>query len=470
MALTPWRVKPALSQTVKEVIVGAPPATQSNALLLGRTAEVTPNPAAPVFLSHGKEQVVAVVGKRGSGKTFTLGCIVEGLSTKQIQTPVGNSTDRRGVIVFDPLDNYWTMRFPIVAGDNEELNRLHDAASRQGLLNLEFDVECWLPGRTCRRQTDPKWFRVLLLKPRSLLREDWELMLNVNTVSDPVGQALLDTIRLASYTGYQKNGQQAGPREDYSITDIVNAVDSDTNSAVYHPETLRALRQRLQSIESQGIFDPAGTNIQELSVSGRASIILLSRASESLREIIISLVVRGLMSDRSEASNVRRLLAVDTTADAQERTRLEAFAAAATPKTTVFLDEAQNFLAPDSNGPSKAIITKLVKEGRNFGLSVVLATQQPSAIDKRILSQVETFIAHSLVTESDIRSVRDNLKCDAPESIQYSQDDLDFAAALRRLSSGQCIVSSSNNSLAGFNRLFFMNVRARATMHGGLEL
>ena len=45
-----------------------------------------------------------------------------------------------------------------------------------------------------------------------------------------------------------------------------------------------------------------------------------------------------------------------------------------------------------------------------MGLSAVLATQHPSGLDQRVLSQVETFIAHQLVTEGDIRAVRDNLK------------------------------------------------------------
>jgi hypothetical protein len=295
-------------------------------------------------------------------------------------------------------------------------------------------------------------------------------MLNVNTVSEPMGQALLDTIRFASETGYLRSGQDVGARANFSIADLVHAVDADQNQATYHAETLRAVRQRLQSIDGQGLFDPGGTSIRDLALAGRASVVLLNRVSEGMREIIISLIVRALMADRSEVANVRRRLAVDTTLTEDERKKLQDYIASATPKTTLFLDEAQNFLAPDLNGPSKEVVTKLVKEGRNFGLSAVLATQQPSAIDKRILSQVETFIAHALVTESDIRAVKDNLKCDAPEGIQFSQDELEFGAALRRLGPGQCVVSSSNNSVGNFNRLFFMNVRARATMHGGLEL
>ena len=45
-----------------------------------------------------------------------------------------------------------------------------------------------------------------------------------------------------------------------------------------------------------------------------------------------------------------------------------------------------------------------------MGLSAVVATQQPSALDQRVLSQVETFVAHQLVTEADIRAVRENFE------------------------------------------------------------
>ena len=68
MALNPWRIKPALGQTTRDIVVGAPPLALTNALLLGKTAEVAPSNAASVWLSHAKEQVVAVVGNAGAGR------------------------------------------------------------------------------------------------------------------------------------------------------------------------------------------------------------------------------------------------------------------------------------------------------------------------------------------------------------------------------------------------------------------
>jgi DNA helicase HerA-like ATPase len=118
---------------------------------------------------------------------------------------------------------------------------------------------------------------------------------------------------------------------------------------------------------------------------------------------------------------------------------------------------------------ARDVFVRLVKEGRNIGLSAVLATQQPSAIDQRVLSQVETFMAHQLVTEPDIQAVRANLKASLPEGIEYGSRELDIASLLRMLPPGQCLVSAADMN-TNVRRSFVMSVRPRATVHGGIEL
>ena len=104
-----------------------------------------------------------------------------------------------------------------------------------------------------------------------------------------------------------------------------------------------------------------------------------------------------------------------------------------------------------------------------MGLSAILATQQPSAIDKRILSQVETFVAHQLVTEPDIRAVRENLKSSLPDGIQYGKTDLEFSDLLRQLPPGVCMVSAADMN-STVRRAIIVGVRPRSTVHGGIEL
>jgi DNA helicase HerA-like ATPase len=126
-------------------------------------------------------------------------------------------------------------------------------------------------------------------------------------------------------------------------------------------------------------------------------------------------------------------------------------------------------LAPGADNPARNLFIKLVKEGRNMGLSAVLATQQPSALDQRVLSQVETFIAHQLVTDPDIRAVRENLKSELPDSIQFGARELDFANLLRQITPGVCVVSAADMNTA-VRRASIVHVRPRATIHGGIEL
>jgi DNA helicase HerA-like ATPase len=46
-----------------------------------------------------------------------------------------------------------------------------------------------------------------------------------------------------------------------------------------------------------------------------------------------------------------------------------------------------------------------VKEGRQPGLSIVVATQQPSAIDSDVLSQCDAILCHKITTREDIKSL-----------------------------------------------------------------
>ena len=139
------------------------------------------------------------------------------------------------------------------------------------------------------------------------------------------------------------------------------------------------------------------------------------------------------------------------------------------PRTIVMLDEAQSFLSPNEANPARALFVRLVKEGRNMGLSAVIATRQPSAIDSRVLSQVETFVAHQLVTEPDIRAVRENLKSRLPEKIQFASHTLDFPALLRQLPPGVSLISAADLNTA-IRRSIIVAIRPRATVHGGIEL
>src|SRR5438132_12034338 len=123
MAPPIWKIKPPLDTPAAGIWLGPGSQIPKDGLWLGTLAELGPRKLPQVWLSTAKEQVVAVVGKRGSGKSFTLGVIAEGLALTSSAPHVAKQTRPRATLFFDPLDVYWTTRFSVGPSENPEVHR-----------------------------------------------------------------------------------------------------------------------------------------------------------------------------------------------------------------------------------------------------------------------------------------------------------------------------------------------------------
>src|ERR1700722_3261654 len=170
MITTQWRVSPQLDAPRTGIWLGA--GGEGDGIWLGSLAEVSNGTRPKVWLATGKEQVVAVVGKRGSGKSFTLGVIAEGLAANG-KTDLSRSEHPRAVLLFDPLDVYWTTRYGVAPAENKEANRHYELARSAGVTDSTFAVEAWIPGASNRREADPEWFQTLELPTPELGLEEW---------------------------------------------------------------------------------------------------------------------------------------------------------------------------------------------------------------------------------------------------------------------------------------------------------
>jgi nucleotidyltransferase len=76
----------------------------------------------------------------------------------------------------------------------------------------------------------------------------------------------------------------------------------------------------------------------------------------------------------------------------------------------LILEEAQNYIPEvDKNGKksiTKKVFEKIAREGRKFGVSLIVSSQRPSELSKTILSQCNTFIVHKLQNPEDQRYIR----------------------------------------------------------------
>ena len=146
----------------------------------------------------------------------------------------------------------------------------------------------------------------------------------------------------------------------------------------------------------------------------------------------------------------------------QERKQIKEKLAKSVPPSWIALDEAQNILPSEKKTSAGEMLIRYVREGRNYGLSFMVATQQPTAIDDRLLAQVDTIIAHKLTVQNDIDYVRKNLKSNMPQEVMHSSRVLDFNEVMRSLEIGQALISNTETE-----RAVILDIRPRISVHGG---
>ncbi|WP_421118590.1 hypothetical protein ACE2AJ_14610 [Aquihabitans daechungensis] len=127
-----YKVQPAIARKRDHVDLGP---SEREWVFLGKLAEVGPKKSVRLGLDH--EHVVAIVGKRGSGKSFTLGSFLEGLCTAERETPLGVTEHRRAGLLFDTLNIFQWM----TSDASADTASAHVAAQRR-------DLEKWGLGPT----------------------------------------------------------------------------------------------------------------------------------------------------------------------------------------------------------------------------------------------------------------------------------------------------------------------------------
>ncbi len=74
------------------------------------------------------------------------------------------------------------------------------------------------------------------------------------------------------------------------------------------------------------------------------------------------------------------------------------------------LEEAQNYIPEKNRGDresiSKKVFERIAREGRKYGVSLVVSSQRPSELSKTVLSQCNSFIIHRLQNPEDQNYVR----------------------------------------------------------------
>lgn len=97
----------------------------------------------------------------------------------------------------------------------------------------------------------------------------------------------------------------------------------------------------------------------------------------------------------------------------------------------IILEEAHNYLKAGEDAVSSRTVQKIAKEGRKYGVGLVLVTQRPSELDETVLSQCGTIVALRMNNSKD----RGHIKSSIQDELQTMVD------LLPSLRTGEGIIS-----------------------------
>jgi hypothetical protein len=462
-----YRIVPDPIGNTGDIVAGDAACRERDRILLGKLAES--GPRRRLWLDVTGEQVVAILGKRGTGKSYSLGVLLEGFAAGEGTSELAVLSTPRAGLVLDIMDIFWSSQLTLSDSGSPELRRQYQAMAQGGLASRAMAIDVWIPAGFEKAAVDPPGLRSLRIKASDLSLDDWGSLFGVDIYTEPRGMLIADIVAHVGRDGYKRSdGTAVAAKADFSFGDLLACLESDADIvANYQDITLRSVRQRMTTYQSLALFSGVGTPLTALLQPFRVSVLMLARLPDALKRVVVAVLLRRIARDRQDASIAQKRLDLDSSLDGAEALRLQNLINSTIPRTWVLMDEAHVLAGANQATVASEALVKFAKEGRNYGLSLAVATQQPSALESRLMSQVETLLVHQLTSPDDAAVATRAMRSPAPEAIALDSVDSDMSGLLRRLSQGEAVFSCGN--APNLRRSCVFAVRPRITAHGGYE-
>jgi uncharacterized protein len=394
---------------------------------MGHTSSLTNN----VMLDMVRPHVIMLCGKRGGGKSYTMGVIAEGLAMMPEELK-----NNLSIILLDTMGVYWTMKY-----EN------HKEAPLLKPYNMEpkgLEIIIFTPYKfynIYKKQGIPT-DKPFAIKPSELSAVDWTLALGIDNNSD-IGVLLEKTIM---------NLRKI--KENYSITDMINFAKKDNST---EQKTKDSLINRLLSTEAWGLFSEKGTPLTDLAQCGKVVVLDVSCYATmengwNIKSLVVGIVSQKMFIERmlhrkneeyDEINSTRRLYS-------EEKEKKQEI-----PLIWLVIDEAHEFLPKEGKTAASDALITLLREGRQPGISMILATQQPGKIHTDVMTQSDTVISHRITAKIDTEALSILMQ-------SYMRKGLDVELdTLPRLKGTALIFDDVNE------KLYQVRIRPRVSWHGG---
>lgn len=377
----------------------------------GEAAHLTNN----IRMDVARPHVVLIAGKRGTGKSYSLGVIVEEIS--QLPREIKQNLS---VLIVDTMGVFWSMKNP-----NE---RDIELISKWGIQPKGFDVSVIVPEGQKKKYDDMDipYDVSFTIRPSELTAQDWSLVFGFK-LTDTFGILLERILK-------RLNGE-------YTIDDIISMIEVDEKSE--RIERL-ALMNKFEASKAWGIFG-SGSGIDSMIQSGKISVLDLSYFGGGSP---ISALLLGIINNKIYESRIAARRIEEQALMSGENKRVS-------PLTWIIIDEAHVFIPSDSTTPASDSLRVLLRQGRQPGIGLVLATQRPYKLHEDAFSQADILISHRVTAKQDVDSLSAIMQTYLISDIKKLLD------SLPRLK-GTALILDDNSE-----RIYTTRIRPRQSWHAG---
>ena len=387
---------------------------------MGQTSSLSNN----IFIDVAKAHTILVAGKKGSGKSYSLSVMAE-----EIANLPEDVSKNLAVLIFDTMGIFWSMKFPNYSQADE--------LRLWGLEPKGLPVRVYVPHGKFQEYKD-KEINVdynFAIKPSELTAEDWCNVFQIK-ITDNIGVLIEKTLNKLKF--------------DFEIEDFIFEIKKDNT---VDQLTKNAAENRFQGVKNWGLFDVTGFEVKDIIKSKQVSILDLSAYDDwNVKSLVVGIISKKLFNERVAARKIEEKEEIEYE---QHYLTFEREEKLETPLVWMFIDEAQEFLPKEENTPATESLKQLIREGRQPGISLVLATQQPGEIHKDVITQSDIVISHRVTAKPDIEALNTINQTYLTSSILANLNNLPKVK-------GAAIILDDNSE-----RIYSIKVRPKMSWHGG---
>jgi DNA helicase HerA-like ATPase len=391
-----------------------------------------------VFLDVTSPHCMLVLGKRGTGKSYTLGVIAESFGMLEEKYK-----ERIAVIIIDTMSVFQSLK--CANNNSSEIARLKDFQDLKPI-DLDGTVKIFIPNLTSDKMTEDghsiAYDEFLQLPLKDIEVHDWLSLFELKP-TEPVGVLLMKVL-----DGLRRS------KKEYGFEDIYLEIDRQKADE----RVKDSLKNLFRITEQLKIFDKIGTPYNSLVKGGQVSVLDISYLGRiggfDVRNLIVSIIGKRLLSERTlystlEMQSEANLISEEITKDiAKEH-----------PLVYMIIDEAHLFLPSNEKTLASDVLIDWVKLGRHPGLSLILATQEPSALHESAIRQSDIMIAHNVTSSDDVAALGK-----AKQSFMTGSKDIQKIVSTMEFKKGLAVIFDDKT-----RKVEMCMIRPRLTIHSGID-